>query len=968
MTAKPSARTTPSNDFPIVGLGASAGGLVAFEAFFRHLPVDTGMAFVLVQHLDPSHVSILTEIMQRATTMPVVEVTNQMTVEPDRVYVIPPNRDMTLLQGTLQISDPQQVRGHRMPIDIFLCSLAEDRGKRAIGIVLSGTGTDGTQGLRAVLAKGGISLVQDPATAKYDGMPSSAINAGAATHVIAPDQMPDLLLLGSSPPSSRRSAQSAPATISGMNQIMMLMRSGTSHDFSGYKKSTIGRRIERRMAQHNIEDIEVYARHLKGNPDEVRSLFKELLINVTSFFRDPEAFVFLKQEILPQILADKPDDYVLRLWVAGCATGEEAYSIAMILREIMEQAHREFKIQLYSTDLDDDAIALARAGFYPHNITRDVSAERLRRFFIKEDTGYRVKKEIREMVVFAIQNVVKDPPFTKMDLVTCRNLMIYLGSELQSRLIPAFHYALKPGGVLFLSPSESIGGYTDLFTLISRKWKFYRTTGSIASHRTAMPRGLSWTTNNSAKFPEVQMIKAKETNVAELTRRVLLQAFAPASVMTDLKGETLYIHGDSDRYLRPPPGHATLNAIEMVQDGLQLAVRTAFGIALSHGKATLGHEVSFMAGGEARRVILEVRPLHDAESGQGVVLISFQESPVLPPAKPVRHKRAASAVDPERIEELERDLSYAKENLQATIEEQQSSNEELKSANEELQSTNEELQSTNEELETSKEELQSVNEELTTINAELQAKIEQLAGMQSDMKNLLDNISVGTIFIDDHLNVRRFSREAAKVYRLITTDVGRPLGDIKSDLDDDDLLAKAQTVIDTLIPYEREVRTIGGDWYLARIQPYRTLENVIDGVVMTFSNISARIAAELAEQEVHDIAEGIINAIGKPMLILDGSFNVISASGAFYHEFGVLPAETQGRQIYSLGNHQWDIPALRELLETILPNQQTFDGFQVDHSFPGLGHRKMLLNGRRIVCKTSGRPLILLTIEDQAAA
>ena len=968
MTTKPKARMTSSSDFPIVGLGASAGGLEAFEAFFRHLPVDSGMAFVLVQHLDPSHASILTEILQRATAMPVVEVANQMAVEPDRVYVIPPNHDMTLLHGVLQLSAPEQERGHRMAIDIFLRSLAEDHGKRAIGIILSGTGTDGTEGLRAILGKGGISLVQDPATAKYDGMPSSAISAGVATHVIAPDQMPDLLLSSCPPPSSRKNTQPAPATISGMNQIMMLLRSGTGHDFSGYKKSTIGRRIERRMAQHNIEDIEVYARHLKGKPDEVQSLFRELLINVTSFFRDPEAFVLLKQEILPQILADKPDDYVLRLWVAGCATGEEAYSIAMTLREIMEEAHREFKIQLYSTDLDDDAIAIARAGFYPHNITRDVSPERLRRFFVKEDNGYRVKKELREMVVFAIQNVIKDPPFTKMDLVTCRNLMIYLGSELQNRLIPAFHYALKPGGVLFLSPSESIGGHTELFTLISRKWKFYRTTGSTTSQRVVMPGELSWATDNSAKFPEVQMIKAKETNIAELTRRALLQAFAPASVMTDLKGETLYIHGDTDRYLRPPPGHATLNAIEMVLDGLQLAVRTAFGLAINQGKATLGHEVTFMAGGEARRVILEVRPLHDEESGQGVVLVSFQDLPALPPAKSVRQKRAADQSDPKRIEELERDLSYAKENLQATIEEQQSSNEELKSTNEELQSTNEELQSTNEELETSKEELQSVNEELTTINAELQAKIEQLAGMQSDMKNLLDNINVGTIFIDDHLNVRRFSREAAKVYRLIATDVGRPLGDIKSDLVDDRLLANAQTVIDTLIPYEREIRTIGGDWYLARIQPYRTLENVIDGVVMTFSNISARIAAEAAEQEVHDIAEGIINAIGKPMLVLDGSFNVISASGAFYSEFGVSPAETQGRPIYSLGNHQWDIPALRELLETILPNQQTFDGFEVDHSFPGLGHRKMRLNGRRIVCKASGRPLILLIIEDQAAA
>lgn len=947
------ALSRPAAASSIVGLGASAGGLEAFEAFFRHLPVDTGAGFVLISHLDPSHTSILTEILQRTTAMPVVEAVDQMPVEANRVHVIPPNRDMTLFQGRLQLSLPEQPRGQRMPIDAFLRSLAEDRGEHAVGIVLSGTGSDGTLGLRAILGNGGITLVQDPATAQYGGMPTSAIQAGFATHVLAPDRMPDALL---SNRCRHNELSPAPATIGGMSRIMMLLRSGTGHDFSGYKKSTIGRRIERRMTQHDIEDIEVYARYLKAHPVEIQALFKELLINVTSFFRDPEAFAILKKDILPQILAGKPDDYVVRLWIAGCATGEEAFSIAMVLREVMEESGRELKVQIYSTDLDDDAISTARTGFYPVNISQDVSPERLRRFFVREENGYRVKKDIREMVVFAIQNVIKDPPFTRMDLVSCRNLMIYLEADLQNRLIPAFHYALKPGGVLFLSPSESIGGHTELFSPLSRKWKFYRTAPSLAPTRAMMTSGLSWAADATRTPPVEVMTKTKDANIAELTRRALVQSFAPVSVMTDGKGDILYVHGDTSRYLRPPPGQATLNAVEMAHEGLQLELRSALGQAINHGTPTLEREVSFMVGEGVRRVCLGVRPLPDAEPGLGLVLISFRDLPVSQSGKPARRRRAAGSVDRQRIEELERDLAYTRENLQATIEEQQSSNEELKSANEELQSTNEELQSTNEELETSKEELQSVNEELITVNAELQAKIEQLAGMQNDMKNLLDNINVGTIFLDDSLAIRRFTREAVKVYRLVGTDVGRPLGDIKSDLNDDDLLAQAQMVIETLIPFEREMRTLGGEWYLTRIQPYRTLDNVIDGVVITFSNVSARVAAEQAEQEGHDIAESIVDAVDKPFLVLGGDFTVIFASNSFYRDFKVPPGEARGRIIYTLENSAWDTPALRNQLETVLPDQKSFKGFELEH------HR-MHMSGQQIVCKTSGKPLILLTIE-----
>jgi two-component system CheB/CheR fusion protein len=952
----------------IVGIGASAGGLEAFETFFRSIPPNTGLAFVLVPHLDPSHASILTEILQRCSSIPVHEAVDHMQVEADHVYVIPPNRDMAIFHGVLQLSLPDIPRGLRMPIDAFLRSLAEDQGDKAIGIVLSGTGTDGTLGLRAILGAGGITLVQEPATARYDGMPTSAIQLGYASHVLAPDKMLAAIQVSMHGLNRHQEAveRVAPATGNGINRILMLLRSATGHDFAQYKKSTIGRRIERRMSQHSLEDIEVYARYLKEHPAEIRMLFKELLINVTSFFRDPEAFAYMMQNVLPELFEGKPDGYVFRVWVAGCATGEEAYSIAILLREYQEevekQSHLTYRIQIYSTDLDDDAIAVARAGMYPPNIAQDVTPDRLRRFFIKEEGGYRIKKDIREMVVFAVQNVIKDPPFTRLDLLSCRNLMIYLEPELQNRLLPTFNYALKQGGVLFLSPSESIGNHPDLFVALNRKWKFYRAIHSASSSRVSAGTGLAWVDDEANKIPEEVMKKAKETNFAELTRRVLLQSYAPASVVADIKGNILFVHGDTGRYLRPAPGQATLNLVEMAREGLQVELRSAMMLAVNQNTATLNREVSVKTNGDFQTILLSVRSLTAPEvSGQGLLLISFQEiSPPTTPDKQTRTKRLSGPAEVQRIFELERELAYGKESHQAIIEEQQASNEELKSTNEELQSTNEELQSTNEELETSKEELQSLNEELVTVNSELQAKIEQLANMQNDMKNLLDNINIGTIFLDINLRIRRFTRDASKVYRLVATDVGRSLADIKADILGDDLVADARGVLDTLMPREREVQTSNGAWYLARIQPYRTLDNMIDGVVLTFADISARIAAEAAIQSQRHLAEAIVDTVREPLLVLDENWKVISVSQSFLAKFKVSAEETMNKIIFDLGNRQWDIPALHELLENILLSDQSFEGFLVEHDFPNIGHQKMLLNARRII---SPSPMILLAME-----
>ncbi|MFM9916743.1 MAG: chemotaxis protein CheB [Rhizobacter sp.] len=952
--------------FPIVALGASAGGLEAYEQFFRSMPVDSGMGFVVVQHLDPSHGSILAEILQRSTRMPVIEARDQMPVVPNQVHVIPPNRDMLIFHGVLQLTLPTEPRGLRMPIDAFLRSLAEDQGDDAVGIILSGTGTDGTLGLRAVFGAGGLCLVQEPTSAKYDGMPTSAIRAGYANQVLTPEKMPEALRAGTRPLPIRQAVAglaTAPAAVtSGLSKILMLLRTGTGHDFSLYKKSTIGRRIERRMVQHNIEDAEVYARFIKEHPSELQALFRELLINVTSFFRDPQAFVALKTEVLPALLADKRESYVLRVWVAGCATGEEAYSIAMVLRELMDETHRDINVQLYSTDLDDDAIGVARAGLYPANIAQDVSPERLRRFFTKEDSGFRVKKEIREMVVFATQSVIKDPPFTRLDLLACRNLMIYLEPELQDRLIPAFHYALKPGGVLFLSPSESVGNHTELFEPIDRKWKFYRARHTAASTRKVLGSGLSWAADTGALTPLAAGARPRELLVAELAKRTLLQSFAPAAVVTDLQGNIVYVHGETGKFLRPAPGRPTHNVVEMAREGLQNDLREALNRAATQGLPTLNREVIVKTESNTQPVNLSVRLMPDPDAAHSVLLVSFQEIAAAPPEKPARKPRASTATESQRILALEGDLAHAKENMTAMLEEQQASNEELKSTNEELQSTNEELQSTNEELETSKEELQSVNEEMMTVNAELQTKIEQMATMQDDMKNLLDNIRLGTIFLDTHLKIRRFTRDATQAYRLVGTDVGRALADIRCELQGSDLLADAQTVLDSLVPIERELRTANGTWYLARLQPYRTVDNVIDGVVLTFVDITERVKA-IAVRKARDVAEAIVDAVHEPLVVLDSTLNVISANRAFYREFGGKPEDSAGHRFFELGAGRWTIPFLHELLETVLPRERSFEDRQLSHDFAGIGTRQLRLGARRIVDESGSGELVLLSIE-----
>ncbi|MFA4876963.1 MAG: chemotaxis protein CheB [Methanoregula sp.] len=964
---KPKSPENPSSSihFPIVGIGASAGGLEAFELFFKTMPANTGMAFVLVPHLDPGHASMLSDILQRNTTMPVHEAQDRILIKPNHVYIIPPGKDMAVFQGALLLSVPEQVRGLRLPIDSFFRSLAEDQGERAICVILSGSGSDGTLGLRAIHGAGGVSFVQEPTTAKYDGMPSSAAQSGFATYVLPVEKIPEYIIsyVKTITDTGIPPAPPVPAAVSALRRIIMLLRSRTGNDFSQYKQSTILRRIDRRMGVHALTDMDAYARYLQENPAEVQILFKEMLINVTSFFRDKEAFEALNSLALPGLFLNKPDDHIFRVWVPGCASGEEAYSVAILFREYMERIKKEFKLQIYATDIDDDAIVTARAGQYPANIAIDVSPERLRRFFVKEETGYRIRKEIREMVVFAIQNVIKDPPFTKMDLISCRNLLIYLDTGLQTRVIPAFHYALRPGGMLFLSPSEGIGNFTDLFSPVDKKWKIYSAKSSPESARTLVAQRFGWVPDKAEKKPGARSLVTDKTNFAELTRRVLLHSFAPPSVITDEKGNIVYVHGDTGKYLQPAPGHPSTSIIDMAREGLQLDLRYAIQNAAAQKKLIAIKDLPVRTNGGVHGVDLLVRPLPDPDTALDLLLISFQDTPVESSGKTARRKRLAGKAELKRVEELEQDLAYTKENLQATIEEMQAANEEIKSTNEELQSTNEELQSTNEELETSKEELQSVNEEIVTVNAELQAKIDQLTGVQNDMKNLLENVNIGTIFLDDNLVIRRFTRDATKVFRLALSDTGRPLTDIRSIIPEFDLIPDAKAVLDSLIPREIQVRTPKNEWFLVRIMPYRTLENVIDGVVITFADITAFKQVEAEALAARDYAQSIVDTVREPLVILDGKFEVVSASQAFYHMFRVKPEDTQGRVLWTLGNHQWDIPELRTRLETILVNNEGFENVEVAHDFAGIGLITIRLNARRILGKEGSPHLILLAME-----
>jgi two-component system CheB/CheR fusion protein len=856
--------------FPIVGIGASAGGLAAFEAFFSGMPpgTDPGMAFVLVQHLAPDHKSILTELVRRYTRMRVSEATDGVVVRPNCAYIIPPNRDMAFLNGALHLLEPTAIRGQRLPIDFFFRSLAQDQGGRAIGIVLSGTGSDGTLGIRAIKGEGGMAMAQTPDSTNFDGMPRSAIDTGLVDYILPPAAMPAQLIAYAGQIFGKPGVSAAgvpPRAESALKKIFLLVRAQTGHDFSLYKPSTIHRRIERRMAVHLIDTMDAYVRYLRETPAEVEALFRDLLIGVTGFFRDPSAFLALEEQVIPKLFARKSAGDAIRVWSPGCSTGEEAYSLAILLAERQGALKQSYMVQVFATDIDPQAIATARAGLYPSSIAADVPPERLARFFTAEPDGsaYRVNKSIRDMLVFSEQDAIKDPPFSRLDLISCRNLLIYMGAELQKRLIPLFHYALNPGGFLFLGTSETVGTFDDLFGAVDRKMKLYaRRQGSAGPGRAASDRYSPPVTPIDLAVPRAAAKAAipPKPSLREVTEKALLQQVVQAGALVDRHGDILYLHGRTGMWLEPAPGEAGVNnLLKMAREGLRHELTTALHKAASDKEVVRRQGLRVKTNGDFTPVTLTVRPVAEdlaATAGSPLFLVILEEAPpsVMDVGAPARRSGDSPSDDDARIAALQVELRAKEEYLHAANEEMETANEELKSANEEMQSVNEELHATNEELETSKEELQSLNEELSTVNAELQAKVSDLSRVNNDMNNLLAGTGIATVFVDHRLRILRFTPAASAIINLILADIGRPVGHIVSNLVGyDRLVADAQEVLDTLVPKDVEVQTTEGKHYTMHIQPYRTVDNVIEGAVLSFLDITEIVRARDALRKANEL-------------------------------------------------------------------------------------------------------------------
>jgi two-component system, chemotaxis family, CheB/CheR fusion protein len=853
-----------SVDATIVGIGASAGGLAAFEAFFSAMPADNepGIAFVLVQHLAPDHKSILSDLVRRFTAMPVLDVEEGMRLQPNSVYIIPPNRDMAVLSGRLHLLEPAAPRGLRLPIDFFFRSLAQDLHERAICIVFSGTGSDGTLGARAIKGEGGMVMAQAPESTEYDGMPRSVIATGLVDYVLPPADMPSQLVAFVARRFAGAHVQMAPATQQtegALKRILVLLRAHTGHDFSQYKQRTILRRIERRMAVHQIEGLGQYLRYMQDAPGEADALFGDLLIGVTSFFRDVEAFKTLEEQVVSHLFDDKPAGTVLRVWAAGCSTGEEAYSLAILLQERIQALKQNYRVQFFATDVDRRAIDIARAGVYPANIAADVSSERLARFFVQDpaDGSYRIHKTLRDMLVFSEQDVIKDPPFSKLDVIICRNVLIYMGTELHEKLIPLFHYALNPNGFLFLGSSETVGEFGHLFARVDRGSKLYRRReGDPGTHRPSIEIFLTPVPNERAPQPAARVRRGAADRLRELTEGALLQSLAGALV--NERGDILYLHGRSGQYLELASGEPAMNILTMAREGLRHELTTALHDAVAKNAPVRHPGLVVRTNGEFRAVNLTVCPAEarrpHADSEPGLFVVILEDAP--PARAPAAAFAAGEAVEggptgnadaDGRIAALTRELRAKGDYLQTSNEELATSNEELKSSNEEMQSVNEELQSANEELETSKEELQSINEELATVNAELQTKMGDLSRANNDLNNLLAGTGMGTVFVDHQLRIQRFTPTITQVIKLIQTDLGRPVGDITTNLlGYDSLVRDIQAVLDSLTPREVEVQTRTGAWFLLRIRPYRTLENVIEGAVITFTDITDVKKAQMA--------------------------------------------------------------------------------------------------------------------------
>ncbi len=831
--------------FPVVGIGASAGGLEALEQFFGNMPENSGISFVVIQHLDPDHVGIMPELLQRTTRMKVLQATDRLKVKPDCVYVIPPKKSLSLLNGALHLFDPVESRGLRLPIDIFFRSLADDMQEKSIGIILSGMGSDGSLGLKAIKEKNGVVLVQDPATAKFNGMPLAATEAVIADIVAPAGELPGKLIdYLKFIPAIKTGPELESKNKSNLDKIIILLREHSGHDYSLYKKNTLFRRIERRKGVHQIDKIQTYVRFLQENPQEVGILFKELLIGVTSFFRDTAVWEMLKESVLPALINELPDGHALRAWVPGCSTGEEAYSLAIVFKETLEKVKKckNLTLQIFATDLDKDAIEKARKGNFSSNITADVSPERISRFFTVEDDGYRMNTDIREMMVFATQNVIKDPPFTKLDILSCRNMLIYMEPGLQKKLTALFNYSINPGGIMILGSAETLGTREEGFTELDARLKIFKRSATVL-----LPELVDFP--SSFYRNKVMAIDNKTSpkvieNIQTLADQILLQRFAPAGVLVNDKGDIIYISGRTGKYLEPVAGKANWNIHAMARDGLRQVLPGAFRKALQNFDPLILHNIKIGTNGGTQCVDVTIQRIENPDSIRGMVMVVFTDLPVVA-EQYVKSPKTGKQSSTGQQKELEIELQRSYEELQSTREEMQTSQEEL-------QSTNEELQSTNEELTTSKEEMQSLNEELQTVNLELQTKVSDYIQMHDDMKNLLNSTEIATLFLDKELNIRRFTDQVTRIFKLRTSDIGRPFTDLVTDLQYPEMDNHTRQVLRSLTPIETAIETNDGRWFTVRIMPYRTLDDRIDGLVLTFTDITIAKKLEIELKKANE--------------------------------------------------------------------------------------------------------------------
>ncbi|MEO6196095.1 MAG: chemotaxis protein CheB [Thermoanaerobaculia bacterium] len=966
---------SPQKLFPIVGIGASAGGLEAFRQLLQNLPADTGAAFVLVQHLSPTHDSILPSLLARSTAMPVGEARDVEKIEPDHVYVIPSQMDLAITDGHLRLLPRTVAPDRHMPIDLFFRTLAEVRGSQAIGVVLSGTASDGTLGLKAIKAAGGICLAQDPQSAAFDGMPRSAIAGGSVDAVLPPDGLArEIARLASGSYLREPRDESTHEVLlegdrSGLDTIFALLKKATGKDLTGYKKPTLLRRIRRRMALLQIEGIAGYAGHLESQPDEVQGLYQDLLINVTSFFRNPEVFAALRQDVFPRLLQDRAADAPVRVWVPGCSTGEEAYSIAICLLESLDDVTAGPPIQIFGTDVRDGAVDKARAGIYLQNIAADVSPERLARFFAKVDGTFQVSKTVRDLCVFARHDLIRDPPFSHLDLISCRNVLIYLEPGVQRRVMANFRYALNPTGVLVLGSSETAGTSSDLFLPVDRGHRVFAPSETVA--HTSLGSGAGTYTGGTAFGARAGTEGGNAGERGEAQReadRILLSRYVPPSVLVDDNLEILQFRGDTHPYVEHGSGDASLSLPRMVQRGLLAGLREIIQEARATRAPVRRQGLTFRHGERFRSVDIEAVPVQARAAGKLCFLVLFAETlaaDVEP--EPAQPSPSLPRRETDRqMDQLERELATTQQYLQAVIEDQGTANEELQGANEEILSSNEELQSLNEELETAKEELQSGNEELSTLNEELQNRNLELGQLGDDLVNLFAGLHIPVVLLSPDLRLRRFTPAAAKLMNLLPMDVNRPLSDIRPNFDLPSLEVVILEAMETVTLIEREVQDRQGCWYSLRIRPYKTRDNRIDGAVMVLVDIDAlkRGAAEVSE--ARDFADAIIETVREPLLVLDGKLRVERANRTFYDTFQVRRQETEGRFLYDLGNRQWDVPALREALRSILAEENNeLRDFEVEHKFPQIGCRTMLLSAGRVRRDGRGAEKILVAMEDR---